>query len=245
MVFIDVDLCLFDLDGTLVSTTTAAESAWKVLCAKHHVDPQELFKHSHGSRTAEIIERFFPNIDSKDPNVIMELELSIGKDYLDTVKLIAGAKELLLSLNQGSTENPANTDNRPWAIVTSGSPYLAFSWFDNILKEVGKPSIFITAFDVKHGKPDPEGYTEARNQLSAVLNLDSRKARAVVFEDAPVGIEAGNKIGAITVGLTSSYPKERLFEAGADYVVEDLTHVKVIEKSPRGIKLEISKPLSR
>ena len=59
-----VDLCLFDLDGTIVSTTTAAESAWKKLCRQHGVDPVELFKHSHGARSQGMMKKFFPKLDN-------------------------------------------------------------------------------------------------------------------------------------------------------------------------------------
>ncbi|CCD23869.1 HAD family hydrolase NDAI_0C02090 [Naumovozyma dairenensis CBS 421] len=237
-----VDFCLFDLDGTIVSTTVAAESAWKKLCAEYDVDPEKLFKYSHGARSNEIMARFFPKLDNSDNKAVKELELSMAYDYLDTVQLIPGSKDLLISLDK-ETGSAKEVGQRKWAIVTSGSPYLAYSWFDTILKEIGKPDTFITGFDVKNGKPDPEGYAKARDQLCETLKLDKEKARYVVFEDAPVGITAGKKIGAITVGITSTYDKEVLFDAGADFVVEDLTHVTVNKNNSDGIIIEIFDPV--
>lgn len=242
---IDVDICLFDLDGTIVSTTVAAESAWTVLCKEHGVDPQELFKHSHGARSSEIFAKFFPNLDNTDNKGVKKLELSMARDFLDSVGLIPGSSELLLSLDKSTDETTGlNFPERKWAIVTSGSPYLAFSWFDTILKHVGKPKVFITGFDVVKGKPDPEGYAKARDELCELWSLNPRQARVVVFEDAPVGIKAGKKIGATTIGITSTYPKEVLFEAGADYVVSDLTHVRVTENTYKGVTLEITGSLA-
>ncbi|CCF60110.1 hypothetical protein KAFR_0J00420 [Kazachstania africana CBS 2517] len=234
-VTLEVDLCLFDLDGTIVSTTEAAECAWKELCKKHGVDPVELFKHSHGVRTTEVLKMFFPNIDNANNQAVIDLETSIGRDYLNSVTLIPGAQSLLLSLDT-NPENPnERLSHRKWGIVTSGTQELAFSWFTSILKQVGKPEVFITASDVSNGKPDPEGYSAARDKLCDIWNFkDSFKSKTVVFEDAPAGIRAGKAMGARTIGITSSYRKQTLIDAGADYIVEDLTKVTVVKNSEHG-----------
>ncbi|CAI7147754.1 AVN_collapsed_G0023720.mRNA.1.CDS.1 [Saccharomyces cerevisiae] len=239
------DLCLFDLDGTIVSTTVAAESAWKKLCRQHGVDPVELFKHSHGARSQEMMKKFFPKLDNTDNKGVLALEKDMADNYLDTVSLIPGAENLLLSLDV-DTETQKKLPERKWAIVTSGSPYLAFSWFETILKNVGKPKVFITGFDVKNGKPDPEGYSRARDLLRQDLQLTGKQdLKYVVFEDAPVGIKAGKAMGAITVGITSSYDKSVLFDAGADYVVCDLTQVSVVKNNENGIVIQVNNPLTR
>lgn len=239
------DLCLFDLDGTIVSTSVAAEKAWTKLCYEYGVDPSELFKHSHGARTQEVLRRFFPKLDDTDNKGVLALEKDIAHSYLDTVSLIPGAENLLLSLDV-DTETQKKLPERKWAIVTSGSPYLAFSWFETILKNVGKPKVFITGFDVKNGKPDPEGYSRARDLLRQDLQLTGKQdLKYVVFEDAPVGIKAGKAMGAITVGITSSYDKSVLFDAGADYVVCDLTQVSVVKNNENGIVIQVNNPLTR
>ncbi|SMN19016.1 similar to Saccharomyces cerevisiae YHR043C DOG2 deoxyglucose-6-phosphate phosphatase [Maudiozyma saulgeensis] len=243
---IDTDVCLFDLDGTIVDTTIAAESTWRKLCKQYNVDPEELFKVSHGSKSAEMLARFFPDYDNTDNKGAMLLEKDMADNYLDTVKLVSGAKELLLALDRNPKDSAVNykdQNKRRWAIVTSGSPYLAFSWFSNILKEVGKPDVFVTGNDVSEGKPHPMGYMRARDELSKTWNFDI-PCRSVVFEDAPVGIKAGNSMGAITIGIASSYPPEKLAEIGANFVVKDLSQVSVVENPADGsIKLEIRNPL--
>lgn len=226
---IPVDVFLFDLDGTIVLTTGAAEAVWKRMCATYNVDPEELFKHSHGVKTSEILARFFPDVDNTDNKAVIELEVSIVRDYENCVEVVPGAKEILMSLDQ--LREKCNEPARRWAIVTSGSAQLAFSWFNNILKPLTKPEVFITAFDVKKGKPDPEGYARAKVEVSKQLNWNPSEKRAVVFEDAPAGLKAGKAMGAITVGITSTYPKDVLFAAGADYVVPDLSGVKVTQNT--------------
>ncbi|CCK68919.1 2-deoxyglucose-6-phosphatase KNAG_0B04850 [Huiozyma naganishii CBS 8797] len=238
-----VDLCLFDMDGTIVSTTVAAESVWRDLCKDHGVDPEELFEHSHGSRSSEILARFFPQLDNTDNKLTFQLEQQMGANYLDTVSLIPGAKDLLLSLDRNPTTGE-KLRGRKWAVVTSATSYLAFRWFKTILKDVGKPDVFVTGMDVTRGKPDPEGYAKARDELSAVWHCDS--PQCVVFEDAPVGIKAGKAMGAYTIGITSTYDKAALFDAGADFVVPDLTQVTVTGNSNEGkITIAIGNALSK
>ncbi|KAG0671415.1 2-deoxyglucose-6-phosphatase [Maudiozyma exigua] len=245
---VDTEVCLFDLDGTIITTIVAAEEAWTKLCNQYNVDPQELFKISHGTRTVEVLAKFFPMIDNTDNKGVHLLEADIADNYIDTIGIIPGAKELLFALDNDPRDKSINFNKehkRKWAIVTSGSPYMATSWFSTILKDVGKPDVFITAENVSVGKPDPEGYRTARELLSKTWNYKS-PCRSVVFEDAPVGIKAGKAMGAIAIGITSSYSKETLFNAGADYVVPDLTHVTVIENTEKGhIVLQIKNPLKR
>lgn len=245
---IDTDVCLFDLDGTIVNTAVAAEAAWTKLCSEYDVDPRELFKVSHGSRTEDMLAKFFPAFDNTDNRGVLYLEKDMADNYIDTVRLVLGARELLLELDKDPKslcDDYKEENRRKWAIVTSGSPYLAFSWFNTILKDVGKPDVFITGRDVTQGKPDPEGYSKARDQLAKIWNYKI-PCRSVVFEDAPVGIRAGKAIDAIAIGITSTYDKEVLFAAGADYVVKDLSHVTVIENSPTGgITLQIKDPLTK
>lgn len=237
-----VDYCLFDLDGTIVSTTYAAEKAWRKLCKLHNVDADELFRHSHGSRSNEMLARFFPNLDNTDNKAVIELETSMANDYLESVSLIPGSEDLLKSLDK-NTESGEKVNPRKWAIVTSGSPNLAFSWFFTILKDIGKPDVFITAFNVKNGKPDPEGYQSAANQLCDKLHKQFKNTKTVVFEDAPVGIKAGKSIGAYTIGITSTYDKQVLIDAGADFIVKDLTAVKIVKNTDGGITIQIDNNL--
>lgn len=244
---ITTNVCLFDLDGTIVDTTLAAESAWTKLCNQHNVNPADLFKVSHGSKTEEMLARFFPDVDNTNGKAVSELEKDIADNYLDTIKLIPGAKELLKSLDtdpSNTTVNFNTNGKRKWAIVTSGTRYIAFSWFKSILKDVGKPAVFITGEDVHTGKPNPLGYNTAKIELCKILRFDQSTAKSVVFEDAPVGIQAGNAMGAITIGIASSHPAEKLIEAGANYVVKDLTHVTVDENSEDGtVTLRITDPI--
>ena len=70
--------------------------------------------------------------------------------------------------------------------------------------------------DITRGKPDPQVF------LVAAARAGVEPARSVVFEDAPVGIQAAKAAGMYAVGVTTTHPAGPLREAGADEVVGNL-----------------------
>lgn len=79
------------------------------------------------------------------------------------------------------------------------------------------PSLMVTAFDVRRGKPDPEPY------LMGLQKAGLRADEAVVVENAPLGVEAGHKAGIFTIAVnTGPLPDSILREAGADLVLPSM-----------------------
>lgn len=67
------------------------------------------------------------------------------------------------------------------------------------------------------GKPSPDTFVAAADELGVSVQ------RAVVFEDALSGVEAGHAGGfGLVVGVDRGVGAERLTESGADVVVDDL-----------------------
>lgn len=75
--------------------------------------------------------------------------------------------------------------------------------------------------DITRGKPDPQVFLVAATQSGV------EPSRAVVFEDAPFGIQAARAAGMYAVGLTTSHPAQVLWDAGAHEVVESLVEYDV------------------
>ena len=77
------------------------------------------------------------------------------------------------------------------------------------------------------GKPAPDAFLEGARRLGAA------PARAVVVEDAIVGVEAGRagRFGCV-IGVDRGAQSQALREAGADVVVTSLAQVSLATKSP-------------
>ncbi|MBK8742470.1 MAG: HAD family phosphatase [Betaproteobacteria bacterium] len=58
----------------------------------------------------------------------------------------------------------------------------------------------VGAADVRHGKPEPDIFLEAARRM------DVAPEQCLVFEDAPLGIEAARRAGMRAVALTTSDP---------------------------------------
>ena len=74
----------------------------------------------------------------------------------------------------------------------------------------------VTADDVTHGKPDPEGY------LLALEILGVPGSEALSFEDTHFGVMAAVSAGMRCVGVGATMSAARLREAGAEAFVERL-----------------------
>ena len=71
----------------------------------------------------------------------------------------------------------------------------------------GDLATIVTADDVEHGKPDPEGYR------LAVERLGVDAARTVAFEDTEAGVASAKDAGLYCVAVRGTLPDDRLARA--------------------------------
>ncbi len=202
------DALLFDLDGVLVDSAEVVERTWRRWAARHGFDPDEVVRIAHGRRTLETVRHVAPHLAADDEVAALAASESTETDG---VYEVPGARELLVSLPRGS-----------WAIVTSGIRPVA----ELRIRHTGLPTprVLVTADQVRHGKPHPEGY------LTAAERLGVDPARCVVVEDTPPGIEAAHAGGMRVIAVASTYPAEAL--GRADVVVETLNRLNVETSAP-------------
>jgi sugar-phosphatase len=82
---------------------------------------------------------------------------------------------------------------------------------------LGLFTVIVAGGDVRAGKPDPEGYRRASDELAVP------PSRCVVFEDSPAGLAAARSAGMYCVAVATTHPRSELGEA--DRIVSDLTEV--------------------
>jgi HAD superfamily hydrolase (TIGR01509 family) len=91
------------------------------------------------------------------------------------------------------------------------------------LAQIGVPAetfdAVVTGDDVERKKPDPQIFQLAASRLK----LDPR--RCLVIEDAPNGLRAGKSAGSRCLGIMTTFDRETLLHAGADFLAPDLAQV--------------------
>lgn len=187
---------LFDMDGTMIDSTVVAERVWSDWAVRNGVDAAALLAAVHGVRAEDTIRRF-------------------ARDGMDIDAETAGLTAAEIAAADGIYAVPgvaafiADLDPAQWAVVTSAPRALAERRFEAAGLPV--PATMVTAEDVGHGKPDPEGYLKAAALLGVPIG------ECLVFEDAPAGIAAGLAAGADVVVVGGHASAEGCLAAIADY----------------------------
>ncbi len=178
-----VQAVLLDMDGTLVDSDGAVERSWRTWAAEYRPDPGRGPLVAHGLPALGNIRRLRPDLSEDEAAAAARYQLEL--EYVDVADVTAapGAHELLGELDRLGL---------PWAVVTSADVRLA-----QIRLAAARitPALLVTIDDVRHGKPDPEGYLLAARKLGA----DPR--RCLVVEDAEAGVRAGRAAGAVVAAL--------------------------------------------
>lgn len=231
---VETDTLLFDMDGTLISSTPVLSSVWGEFCQQYDMDLNDLLQNSHGKRTVENLEERLPQLSHEQAQSEAErfeqriIELSdenrakattepTAEDPQGTIVGLPGVKDLLAQLNAGQKEDPSRSQG--WAIVTSATGDYARRAFMST-KSADLPQVFVSSDDVSKGKPDPQPYKKGAELRHVPIT------NCVVVEDAPAGVLSGKRAGARVLGVKTTHSGERLWKQGADFVVDNLSKVK-------------------
>jgi beta-phosphoglucomutase family hydrolase len=231
----DYDAALFDLDGVLTPTAEVHMRAWRRLFTdfliKRGIDQPYLesdyFSYIDGKPRCDGVRAFLASrgiqLAEGDPNDSPTAETVCGlgnrkneffgevlreegvQPYPGSVKLLdhlvqRGTKVAVVTSSKNATAVLEAADLRPrFGVIVDG----------NVAAEKGF-----------RGKPSPDTFVAAAEQLGV------RVERAVVFEDAVSGVQAGHAGGfGLVVGVDRGVGAQRLTESGADVVINDLAEL--------------------
>ena len=196
---------LFDFDGVIADTETLYTEFWNAEGMKYF--GEEDFGIKIKGQTWKHISKFFEKEEelAQAMHDIDEFERNMPYD------LVPGAWEFLCQVKEAGI---------PTAIVTSShDKKMANAWRAHPgLKEM--VTTVLTSNDFTASKPNPECFLKAMEKLGATPE------RTVVFEDSIHGIEAGRAAGALVVGLSTTFPREKI-EPLCDKVIEDFTQFRL------------------
>jgi HAD superfamily hydrolase (TIGR01509 family) len=198
---------IFDMDGVLIDSYHAHFLSWSRLYAELGKPYSEAaFAADFGRTSRDILRRSLG--DSLTEERIRELdtrkEAYFREALRDDFPAMDGAVELIDALT---------ADGFKLAVGSSGPP-------ENIalcLEKLGRREKFaavVTGLDVTRGKPDPQVFE------TAAKKLEISSSNCAVVEDAVHGIEAANRAGMTSIGLTGTADRAQL--GAAKLVIDSL-----------------------
>lgn len=208
---------LFDMDGVLVDSQAVVTRTWRRWCERTGMDEAAVLIAAHGRRTVDTLRAVAPHLDlSIEARWLEDAEL----EDRDGIVAVPGALELTTALPDDS-----------WAVVTSAGRELArrrLEWAG-----LPAPPCLIPAEQVQQGKPSPEGY------LRAAEDLGVEASRCVAIEDSPAGIGAARAGGMRVIALTTTHEADDLPPVEA--LLPDLLGI-VVRKRDGGLGLAVGEP---
>lgn len=184
---------IFDIDGTIVDNMHLHAEAFGVFAERHGLPPLTQADRARldGRRNSEIFPILFNRDVSREEWQAYEQEKEslyreISKGRLTPMK---GLASLIAQLR---------TELIPMALATSApKPNVTHTLAE--LNLTGAFPVIVRGDEVARGKPAPDVFLEAARRLGMPA------ADCLVFEDAPMGIEAAHAAGMRVVALTTSF----------------------------------------
>ncbi|HUN93458.1 MAG TPA: HAD family phosphatase [Burkholderiaceae bacterium] len=196
---------LFDMDGTLVDNMGYHTEAWIEFFRRHgrQIDPQAFFIDTAGRQGREIIRDYCgPELDDAACGALLDEKERVYREmYGPHRRVLPGLREFI---------GEARRRDIVLAVGTSApDENIAFTLDGLALRDCFQ--VVVGAADVTRGKPAPDVF------LTAAQRCGVAPADCIVFEDAPLGVEAARHAGMRAVVLTTTMPAEAF--AGFDNVI--------------------------
>jgi beta-phosphoglucomutase family hydrolase len=191
---------IFDMDGTIVDNMAFHTKSWLAFFTKRGMllDAEEFFRSTAGRQGHEILrERLGANLSDNEVQVLnAEKEAVYRELYGPHRQTIAGFDGL----------TAAAKEQRVALAVATAAPVGNITFILDGLALRERFDAVVGAADVARGKPHPDVFLLAAERCGAAPD------DCIVFEDAPLGVEAARRAGMRCVVLTTTLPAEAFAE---------------------------------
>lgn len=190
-----VKALIFDMDGTIIDNMMVHHRAWQQLLGELGYSwTLEEIKARVWGKNEEIFERLFPGKFSTEQ--VAELTERKERRYVEIyrpdIAMLAGLEKLL--------EDARSTGVRLG--IATAAPRICVDFVRDALSLENYFDTIVDAQQVSRGKPHPEGF------LRAAECLGVSPGECIVFEDAPVGVEAAQGAGMMTYVVLTTHEQE-------------------------------------
>ena len=198
---------LFDMDGVLYNSMPYHAKAWHRAMTEfgYHLSEEEVYMHEGrtGSSTVNFVSHREHGVEVSEERVaeIYKVKSAYFNEF-PPAEPMPGALELLQKIKAQGLKI---------LIVTGSGQCSLLDKLNHDYPGIFRRELMVTAFDVKHGKPDPEPY------LMGMEKGALRPEECIVVENAPLGVRAAKAAGIYTIAVnTGPLPDEALLNEGAD-----------------------------
>jgi HAD superfamily hydrolase (TIGR01509 family) len=183
---------LFDMDGTLIDSEPYWLASEQALAAEHngnwtHEDGLSIVGLSLDDSSKVFKDK--TRVDLEPSEIVTRLTADVQSQLEKVIPWRPGAKELLLDLRKNGVKT---------ALVTMSLHRMAQQVVDAI--EFDAFDVIVAGDDVLRGKPHPEPYLKAAEQLGF------RPERCIAFEDSISGITSAEAAGTMAIGIPNFVP---------------------------------------
>ena len=191
---------VFDMDGTIVDNMAFHTRSWITFFERRGkaVDADEFFRTTAGRQGQEIIRSHLEQelADDEVATLIHEKEGVYRELYAPHLRAVSGFEDLIATARASGTK---------LAVATAATPANIEFTLDGLDLRRHFDAI-VGAADVARGKPHPDVFLEAARRCGVAPE------HCIVFEDAPLGVEAARRAGMRAVVLTTTLPASSFAE---------------------------------
>jgi len=206
---------IFDMDGTIVDNMAFHTESWLAFFARRGktYDPDAFFRETAGAQAREILrERLGAAIPDDEIAVLAQEKDVLYRDiYAPHRAAIRGFEGFVAQARDAGVKLAVATSAPPANIVFTLDDLDLRRHFDAV----------VGAADVARGKPHPDVFLKAADKLGVP------PADCIVFEDAPMGVEAARRAGMKAVVITTTLPAAAFREF--DNIVAIVAHYEELD----------------
>ena len=208
---------LFDMDGVIYDSMPNHSVSWHNSMKDFGIDmPYEGAYQYEGMRGVETIKTLARaqwhrelSDDEAQEMYAHKAALFAKQCQLTPARIMPGIKTLMQYIKDNGWKICVVTGSAQHALLDK-----LLIDFDGLLRE----ELIVTAFDVKHGKPNPEPY------LKGMMKCGVEPWQTIVVENAPLGIRAAVAARCFTIAVnTGPLKDEILLQEGANLIFPRMT----------------------
>ncbi|TFW29771.1 HAD family hydrolase [Duganella callida] len=191
---------IFDMDGTIVDNMSFHVKSWLEFFQRrgHVLDADEFFRSTAGRQGHEIMSTYFGKTLTKEESAALDFEKeSLYRElYAPHLAPTAGFVDFIARAKAAGVK----------LAVATAAPVENIDFTLDGLDLRKEFNAIAGAADVARGKPAPDVFLLAAERAGALPE------NSIVFEDAPLGVEAARRAGMRAVVLTTTLPAEAFAE---------------------------------